>query len=102
MDRQVRWLPAAVDDLDEIAAFIATDSPAYASAVVSRVLSLAAGLGGLPHIGRRVPEWGDEAIRERVACSYRLIYRVSEDDVLIIALIHGARLLKDELRDRTE
>lgn len=57
MAHQVVWLPAALDDLEAIAAYIAGDSPAYASAVVARVLELAREAGQFPLAGRRLPEW---------------------------------------------
>ncbi|MGM0540047.1 MAG: type II toxin-antitoxin system RelE/ParE family toxin [Thermodesulfobacteriota bacterium] len=42
-----------------------------------------------------VPEIGDEKIRERFVYSYRLIYRMDQDQILIIAVIHGKRLLEN-------
>lgn len=41
-----------------------------------------------------MPELDDENIRERFVYSYRLIYRIHENEVLIIAVIHGKRLLE--------
>jgi mRNA-degrading endonuclease RelE of RelBE toxin-antitoxin system len=34
---------------------------------------------------------GDSSFRELLIKSYRLIYRVSEEKAVILALIHGAR-----------
>ena len=34
------------------------------------------------------------AIRERFVYSYRLIYRVEDHEVLIVAVVHGRRLLE--------
>jgi plasmid stabilization system protein ParE len=45
-------------------------------------------------MGRIVPEIGDAAIRERFVYSYRIIYRVENERVLIAAVIHGSRLLQ--------
>jgi plasmid stabilization system protein ParE len=41
-----------------------------------------------------VPEVGDPAIRERFAYSYRIIYRLEPERVLVAAVIHGSRLLQ--------
>jgi plasmid stabilization system protein ParE len=46
-----------------------------------------------PRCGRKVPEFDDENIRELIAYSYRIIYRLDEDDVLIAAIIHGEAIL---------
>jgi toxin ParE1/3/4 len=102
MADQVSWLPGAIDDLDAIAAYIAADSPAHAAAVVARVLACAADLPRFPRSGRRIPELDDDAIRERGVYSYRLIYRAREGSPLIevLAVIHGARLFPDEVRER--
>ena len=47
-----------------------------------------------PRSGRKVPEFDDENIRELLAYSYRIIYRVDEDEMLISAVIHGKRILQ--------
>ena len=48
-----------------------------------------------PFMGRIVPELGLKHIRERFIFSYRLIYKVDDEQVLIIAIIHGKRLLEN-------
>ena len=52
-------------------------------------------------MGRIVPEWDMETIRERIIYSYRLIYRITDHDIRILGIIHGARILSEEVRDRT-
>jgi len=47
-----------------------------------------------------IPEWGDESLREVYVHRYRLMYRVREDRIEILTVIHGARLLPDDLRER--
>jgi len=101
MDTRVSWSPEALDDVDAIAAYIAKDSPFYASAVVQKLLDTAKNLGKFPYIGPIVPEVGEQIFRERFVYSYRLIYRVNDDEVLIVAVIHGRRLL-DPILTRME
>lgn len=98
---RVAWSPEAVDDVEAIAAYIAKDSPYYASAVVKKILTTGAALYQFPHIGSIVPEISDPAVRERFVYSYRVIYRVFDEQVLIVAVIHGKRLL-DPLINRLE
>jgi len=64
MAYRVNWSPRAIDDVDSIAAYIAQDSEAYASAVVRKIFVMARTLSESPKRGRVVPEFGDEAIRE--------------------------------------
>ena len=47
-----------------------------------------------PELGRIVPEISDAAIRERFVYSYRIIYRIESEGILIAAVIHGSRLLQ--------
>lgn len=102
MAYQVNWLPGAIDDLDSISSYIAADSPAHAAAVVSRMLACAVDLAHLPYSWNRVAEWDDESVRERIVYSYRLLYRIKERArvIEVLAVIHGARLLPDEIRSR--
>jgi toxin ParE1/3/4 len=61
-------------DLEAIAAYIASDSPAYARAVVKRIVTLTRNRISFPQSGRIVPEFQDKRIRELLAYSYRIIY----------------------------
>jgi addiction module RelE/StbE family toxin len=89
----VVWSPRAIDDVNDIAAYIAQDSEAYSASVVRNILTKAKNLSISPFRGRIVPEFGDEHLREIFAYSYRMIYRVDEMKVTIAAVVHGKRLL---------
>ena len=101
MERELRWSPEASDDLEAISEFIARDSGYYARATVSRVLQTARDVLEHPFLGRVVPEIGHDQVRERFVYSYRLIYEVKEAEILILAVIHGKRLL-DNFASRFE
>jgi len=92
MDR-VSWTPQAADDLEAICLFIARDTPQIAATFADRVVTAADRLETHPRLGRVVPEFGIEDIREILVGSYRVIYRVREDEVHILTVHHGARLL---------
>ncbi len=72
----------------------AEDSLAYAAAVVKNMVQQTRLLSQFPRSGRKVPEFDDENIREMLAYSYRIIYRLQQDEVLIAAVIHGKRMLQ--------
>ena len=99
MDHEVVWSPAALEDVESLAEYIARDSEFYARAVVDKILDMARRLKDFPASGRIVPELEDETIRERFIYSYRLIYRLYGNKITILAVIHGKRLL-DSLHDR--
>ena len=77
---QVRWTPQSVNDIDQIAEYIAKDSTVYASIQTERFFEAVKILKGQIRAGRIVPEIGDETIREIIIGYYRIIYRVVNDD----------------------
>ena len=79
--------------MESIAEYIARDSAFYARAVTSKLLETARAIPDAPEIGRVVPEIGDSVVRERFVYSYRLIYRIEPERILMVAVIHGKRLL---------
>ena len=66
--------------------------------VARRTVVRVAGLSDQPGQGRRVPELeGSDEVREVIVQSWRVIYRVTEADVVIVAVVHSARLLRSAL-----
>jgi toxin ParE1/3/4 len=94
MAYRVVWSRRASQDLATIADYIATDSPTYAGAVVKKVVSQTRILSKFPRSGRKVPEFDNEDIRELLVYSYRVIYRIQDNEIVIAAVIHGKRLLQ--------
>lgn len=89
MDHRVVWSPAALEDVDAIAAYIARDSRQYASAVTRRFREATRNLRQFPLSGRMVPELEDERIREKIIYGWRMIYRVENAVVTIAAIVHS-------------
>jgi plasmid stabilization system protein ParE len=77
--------------LEEVGRRLADESPSAAAKLVGDLLDAAESLATLSERGRRVPELNDSQYRELLTRDYRLIYRVTPEEVVIIALIHGAR-----------
>jgi plasmid stabilization system protein ParE len=61
---------------------------------VKKIVSQTRKLKQFPRIRRKVPEFDDENIRELVIYSYRIIYRLEDDETVIAAVIHGKRILQ--------
>lgn len=93
----VRWSPEAVEDVESIAAWISRDSPRHAGAVVDRFMAAAASLDVHPLRGRIVPELNDPGYRELFVQSFRVIYKLEDETVVVLAVIHGRRLLESSL-----
>lgn len=93
MAERVIWSQESLDAIDSIAEYISRDSIYYAQQVVEQIFTAGESLLDNPMAGRKVPELDLEVIRERFIFSYRLIYEVCSDEIEILAVIHGKRLL---------
>lgn len=70
--RRVVWTQRAIDVVDRIAAFVATDSPRKAARFIDAFLDAAATLDTLPDRGRPVPEVAEANVREIFVYDFRL------------------------------
>ncbi len=95
MGVRIIWSPEAAEDLEQIKNYIARDSDYYAKSVVKKILEASKSIGSFPYSGRIVPEINDSRVRERIIYSYRMIYKIRKESILIIAIIHGKRLIED-------
>jgi plasmid stabilization system protein ParE len=99
----VDWAVTARADLEEIAAYIADDSPINALAVVERIEARAQTLSTLPMRGRVVPElqWhGVTTFQELIELPWRMIYRIDGLTVHVVGVLDGRRQLEDLLLAR--
>ena len=93
MAHRIIWSFRALADVESLATYISADSPAYARIVVKKIVTGTRKLSRFPNSGREVPEFQEQRIREVFAYSYRIIYEVGNDEVVIAAVIHGKRRL---------
>ena len=89
----------ALSDLSGIKDYIKKDSLHYAKIFLQKIISSTKMLKNFPKIGRVVPEFNDENIREIFVKSYRIIYRIENEIIFVVTVIHGARLLKKAIKD---
>lgn len=74
--------------------FIAVDSGRYAVKVVEKIKKKTLILKQHQKIGRQVPEFKNELIRELFEYSYRIVYRIDSDvQVTILRIHHQAQTL---------
>ena len=95
---QVRWSLTAASDLQDIESFIARDSILHAISFVDRIVAATDKLSDSPHLGRVVPEFNRPDLRELIFRSYRIVYLLKDDAVMILRAVHGARDLADLVR----
>ncbi|MFZ2405825.1 MAG: type II toxin-antitoxin system RelE/ParE family toxin [Methylobacter sp.] len=100
VDYQVRWAKAAERDLAEIIGYIMQNSPATANEIVKKIKIKTEDLMLLPDRGRIVPELFSQGIslyRELIIPPWRVIYRIAEKTVFILAVIDSRRNVEDVL-----
>jgi toxin ParE1/3/4 len=88
---QIIWSPAALEDVEAIAEYISRDSPDQAALFVERLIQRTDRLEYFPLSGSVIPEIRNEACREIIYGSYRIMYRIEGDQVWITGIVHGAR-----------
>lgn len=99
-DFKVIWAGSAVQDLENIIAYIAEASPSNARKILSKIKKSVSDLYHSPHRGRFVPELQSQGIllyRECVISPWRVIYRVSESTVWVVSVFDSRQNIEDIL-----
>lgn len=99
---EVVWTNPALDQLEEIAEYIALDKPAAASNLVKSVFSSVDQLEQFPESGHVPAELPGSIYRELYVSPCRIFYRLDDDIVLIIHVMREERQLRKLLLDVAE
>jgi plasmid stabilization system protein ParE len=85
-------------DLEAVAAYIGRRSLQYARGmVVERIFARSESLESLPRLGPVVPEYEEETLRELFEAPYRIVYRITDQQIDVVAVVHAARRLPPAL-----
>jgi len=87
---RLRLSPFVPGDLDEIAEYIAQDSPRHAARMLRMLRARMAEIAKRPDIYRLRPELGAEA-RLAIVGNYVILFRVRQNAVRIERVVHGSR-----------
>ncbi len=87
----ILWTEPSLNDLKAIREYIAKDSETYAAGFVESLLSAVERRREFPRLGRVVPEARVPDLRELIFRGYRIIDRVGQAAIEILAVIHGCR-----------
>jgi toxin ParE1/3/4 len=88
---KIEWTDPSISDLAAIRDYIALDSEENAIRFIGRLIESVEKISDFPQMGRRVPEAGDETIREIIFSGYRIVYRLNPGLIQIISVLHGSR-----------
>ncbi|MBI2802487.1 MAG: type II toxin-antitoxin system RelE/ParE family toxin [Gammaproteobacteria bacterium] len=98
----ITWSQRAREDLRLIHQYIAHDSKRYAKRVIQDITGNVTTLTDLPHLGRVVSEIGEENVREIGMYSYRIMYEVATNTIVIHGGIHKRRHFRPDDLPRQE
>ena len=85
-----RLAPRAIVDLEEIADYVAAENPKAASRLLAAIERRVEQLASQPWSGVARDDVAP-GIRHLVAGRYLALYRVTDDDVVILRILHGRR-----------
>lgn len=90
---KLRWSPRSLNDLEIIFDYIRPDSIENARRFINSLVDATFTITELPFSGRKVPEFKDPKYREKFYGKYRIIYRVNQEFVEIVTILHQSRRL---------
>lgn len=91
---QIKWTEPALEDLNEIAEYIALDKPSAAKKLVRNIFESVGRLKEFPNSGKVPDELSDLRYREIVVGPCRIFYRVEADFVFILYVVRSERILR--------
>ena len=97
---KLKWTTNAKDDLLNIVSYIKKDSPSIANDIYQKIRKKAHSSNFFPLKGRVVPELQKEGItlyREVIASPWRVIYKVGNDTVYIMAILDSRQNVEELL-----
>lgn len=91
---EVVWTESAIQDLNDIAEYIAKDSVRYAEVATEELFYSTDILETYPKSGLKVPEFNNESIRQLIRGNYRIVYKIVIPQRVDILTVHNcARLI---------
>jgi toxin ParE1/3/4 len=96
----VIWTEPALDQLNDIAEYIAFENPGAARGLVASVFDKVGRLEHFPQSGRKPPELPDTDYREILVPPCRIFYRHDASQVFILHVMREERSLRRFMLDQ--
>ncbi len=90
---KIIWTREALENIIEIENYISENNPLKAVEFTDLLINKCEHLIDNPDIGRIVPEVSDASIRELIHKNYRIVYRHIDEEIRILTVFEGHRLL---------
>ena len=92
---QVNWTLNAINELDDVAEYIALSNPMAAIQLVQTVFEKAQRLEDFPESGRIPPELENFPYREIIVNPLRVFYKIQNKDIFILHVMRQERDLQN-------
>ncbi|RLC00102.1 MAG: plasmid stabilization protein [Deltaproteobacteria bacterium] len=103
LKHEIIWTNVAENDLKNIIEYISIDRPQTALKILSKIKERTSDFYLFPERGRIVPELQEQGIsqyRELVITPWRLIYKIVERKIFVLAMIDSRQNVEDILLNR--
>lgn len=97
---QIIWTEPALNDLDEIAEYIALSNPIAASDLVEKIFNQIERLKQFPKSGKVPIEISKFGYREVVVTPCRILYRIADEIIYIVHICRDERDLRKFLIEK--
>jgi toxin ParE1/3/4 len=94
---QIIWTEPALQDLNEIAEYIALDKISAAHKLVQKIFSSTERLEQFPKSGRKPPELANSRYLEIIVNPCRIFYRIEKEKIYILYVMRNERKLRNYL-----
>ena len=92
---KILFTPRSKSDISEIVHYISQDNPQAARDWAKSIFDSIKSLENFPSLGRIVPEYSEDTIREIIKGQYRIVYKINqfEEEIYIVTIHHSNRLM---------
>lgn len=87
----IAWSEPALDDVTALRKWLARDSKPLSDSVVETIFNAIETVVPFPRIGRVVSEVGDDTVRELLFRTFRIVYKVTADGIVVLGILYGGR-----------
>lgn len=87
----IAWSEPALEDVTALRKWLARDSKPLSDSVVETIFNAIETVVPFPRIGRVVSEVGDDTVRELLFRTFRIVYKVTADGIVVLGILYGGR-----------
>lgn len=87
----IAWSAPALEDVKALRKWLGRDSQPLSDSVVETIFDSIEKVIPFPRIGRVVTEVGDDTVRELLFRTFRIVYKVTAEGIVVLGILYGGR-----------